>query len=83
MATASSEATNLEVTLVLSEAEAQFLADVFGQIGGDRFHSRRGLSDSIAAALYGVGYVWHGSSYQGDKQDHEGSITFKRLTADA
>ena len=42
------------VTLVLSEEEAQTLYDITGFIGGNPTRSRRGMIDSIRAALSGV-----------------------------
>ena len=46
------------VTLVLTQEEAQLLADIGGCIGGDPSSTRRGLMDVINATLGSVGFSW-------------------------
>lgn len=42
-------------TLTINEAEARFLRDVVGQIGGCPANSRRSIADELSATLESVG----------------------------
>ena len=44
-----------QVTLTMSEDEAQTLRDIFGMVGGDPDNSRRRNSDSMHEALLSAG----------------------------
>lgn len=52
MATATRKA---EVTLTLSEEEAQFIMDIMGMTGGDMYNSRRKYADVIYKAFLETG----------------------------
>jgi hypothetical protein len=45
-----------QVTLILTDAEAQTLADILGMIGGNPVTTRRKHADSIDNALSSVGF---------------------------
>ncbi len=45
-----------QVTLTLTEAEAQTLADILGMIGGHPLTTRRKYAESISDALHSVGF---------------------------
>lgn len=60
-----------KVKLTLTLDEAQVLADILAQIGGDP-STRRGLADNIADALTEADVYW-----DPEAEDYEGTITFK------
>lgn len=47
----------VEVTLILSEEEAQFIMDIMGMTGGDMFKSRRKYAGPIYSALLKTGMI--------------------------